>query len=58
MAASGSAVAVRVIGETSDTGYRGQYEWDWQQEPTKVTQKSCGDDGLGKGLPLVQPESP
>ena len=48
MASHTSAVAGRVIGETSDTGYFGQYEWDWLREPTKVAKRPAGMTGWGK----------
>ena len=45
MAASGSAVAGRLIGETSDAGYYGKYEGEWQQNKANGKGKFWHADG-------------
>ena len=58
MAASGSAVAERVIGESSDIGYCGQYEWEWQHGFTRVTKNPQGTTGWGRVCRSSNPRHP
>ena len=58
MAADASAVAERVLGETSDPGFQGQYEWEWLSEPSKVTKNPKGATGWGKVCRSSNPRHP
>ena len=48
MSAAGPPEEGTLLGETSHTTHRGEYEWHWMADPTRVTTNPRGTTGWGK----------